>query len=286
MSTNTPGSGGLSSAVLALARLDAVEEAMTRARSACTELRWHNALRKRIPEAAAEATVRAARSSAALEGARYPTNFVREVIAGRAVPDDLSGTQLAAAVRIAAYAAELSRQAHPLRGNLLHVLSTMSVAAGAGLVDDDRLGRPRLGEEQPGDLGGLPAPPPPGEVLERLRALEEVLAEESLPGLVVAALLHGEILALRPFAIGNGLIARALFRIHVVTSGVDPTGVAVPEAAFLDDATGYGQAGNAYATGRDVPGFIVSCAQAVEKGAGEGRTICQAVQAGRLPRTG
>ncbi|RBP63395.1 Fic/DOC family protein [Brevibacterium sanguinis] len=285
MSATSAGSGGPGEAVLALSRIDEVAAAVTRARSACTELRWHNALRKRIPEAAAEATVRAARSSAALEGARYPTNFVREVIAGREVPDDLSGTQLAAAVRVAAYAAELSAQAHPLRGGLLRVLSTMSVAAGAGLVDDDRLGRPRLGDEMPGDLGGLPAPPPPAEVVDRLRALEDILAEEALPGLVVAALLHGEILALRPFAVGNGLIARALFRIHLVTSGVDPTGVAVPEAAFLDDATGYGQAGNAYAAGRDVPGFIVSCAQAVEKGAGEGQAICRAVQAGRLPRS-
>lgn len=275
----------LSSGVRALATLDTVAESVTKARDACTDLRWHNALRKRTPEAAAEATVRAARSSAALEGARYPMNFVREVIAGREVPDDLSGTQLAAAVRVAAYAAELSSQPHPLRGNLLRVLSSMSVAAGAGLVSDDRLGRPRLGEEMPGDLGGLPAPPPPAEVVQRLQALDDILVDDSLPGLVVAALLHGEILALRPFAIGNGLIARALFRIHIVTSGVDPTGVAVPEAAFLDDATGYGQAGNAYATGHDVPGFIVSCAQAVEKGAGEGRTICQAVMAGRLPRT-
>ncbi|GAA4284626.1 oxidoreductase [Brevibacterium daeguense] len=276
----------LSSALRILAALDPVEEAVARARAACTDLRWHNALRKRMSECRAEATVRAARSSAALEGARFPIAFVREVIAGaREVPDDLSGTQLSAAIRVAAVAQELSEKPDALRGGLAHVMSKLSLAAGAGLVPDEQLGRPRLAGEEPGDLGGLPQAPGPAEVADRIGQLDELLADPTLPGLVVAAILQGEVIALRPFVVGNGLIARALFRIQLVSAGVDPTGVGVPEAAFLSDVQGYGQAGAAYTSGADVPGWIVSCATAVEKGAGEGRTVCQAVQAGKLPKT-
>ena len=56
----------------ALAALPGVPEATAAAREACTRLRWHEALRRRIPEAAAESRVRGARASAALEGARCP----------------------------------------------------------------------------------------------------------------------------------------------------------------------------------------------------------------------
>ena len=44
-----------------------VAEAMDEAREACTQLRWHQALRRRIPEAAAESRVRGAAASAELD---------------------------------------------------------------------------------------------------------------------------------------------------------------------------------------------------------------------------
>ena len=276
----------LSQALRALAQVPAVEEAVERVRTACTQLRWHNALRKRMAECRAEATVRAARTSAALEGARYPLNYVREVIgAGREVTDDMSGVQLSAAVRVAAVADELSQTPDALRSGFMGHLARLSLAAGAGLAEDDQMGSPRRAGEEPGDMGGLPAAPSPDEVQQRLADLEALLQDESLPGFVVACILHGEILAMRPFVIGNGLIARALFRIHMVSSGVDVTGVAVPEAALLSDAAGYGEAGAAYTSGRDVIGWITMNAEAVEKGVGEGVQICQSVQAGRIPRT-
>ena len=128
----------LSQALRALAQVPAVEEAVERVRTACTQLRWHNALRKRMAECRAEATVRAARTSAALEGARYPLNYVREVIgAGREVTDDMSGVQLSAAVRVAAVADELSQTPDALRSGFMGHLARLSLAAGAGLAEDD-----------------------------------------------------------------------------------------------------------------------------------------------------
>ena len=55
-----------------------------------TRLRFHEALRRRIPEAAAESRVRGARASAALDGADLPVELVRELMSGaRAWPDEL-----------------------------------------------------------------------------------------------------------------------------------------------------------------------------------------------------
>ena len=44
---------------------------------------------------------------------------------------------------------------------------------------------------------------------------------------------HAELATLRPFVTGNGVVARALGRALVVGRGLDPTGVAVWEAALL-----------------------------------------------------
>src|SRR5699024_9625426 len=50
--------------VQSLVALPGVAEAVDQVRTACTELRWHQALRRRIPEAAAESRVRGATATA------------------------------------------------------------------------------------------------------------------------------------------------------------------------------------------------------------------------------
>lgn len=68
----------------------------------------------------------------------------------------------------------------------------------------ERRGRPRL------DFTGN----------DRLLALADV-AKSSSPALVVASVIHGEILSLAPFATNNGLIARAMARTVLVQRGID-----------------------------------------------------------------
>ena len=68
--------------LLALAGLPGVPEQVAAARAACEELRWHPAMRRRSAECRAEAAVWAARSSAALEGARLPVAVVRDGVRG------------------------------------------------------------------------------------------------------------------------------------------------------------------------------------------------------------
>ena len=77
----------------ALAALPGVPEATAAARDACTALRWHEGLRRRIPQAAAESRVRGARASAALDGAQVSVDLVRDLMRGAAAwpsePDPL-----------------------------------------------------------------------------------------------------------------------------------------------------------------------------------------------------
>jgi len=266
-----------------LAALPGVAESVAAAREACTALRWHPALRRRAAEAAAEATVRAARASAVLEGAELPEELVRDQLRGvRPLPRDAVGATVAGALRATV---EAGRLGEVTRRSPAQALARLHTAAAAGLVPDDALGRPRGPGELPSDLGGAgrPAPPAP-ELSARLEALAELLsAGGEVPALVLAAVAHGEVLVLRPFVAGSGVVARALFRAVVVDRGLDPTGVAVPEAAYARSGL-YATALLGYAAGTadGVAGWLRYCADAVTDGAADGVAVADAVLAGRL----
>jgi hypothetical protein len=276
----------LSRTIAQLASLPGVTEAVDAARDACTQLRWHQALRRRAAEARAESTARAARASAAIDGAELPVGVVRDILRGaRAVPDDAVGRTVAGAVRATVESGQLSRAlgTAPLQG-----LARLHTAAAAGLVDAGALGRPRVGDEQPRDLPGPGTPPSGPELHARLDALTELLTlPGDVPALVIAALAHGEVMAMRPFVAGNGLVARALFRAVVVERGLDPTGVAVPEHAVLAGGLpAYAAALTGYVAGDadGVAGWLVHCGDVVRLGAAEGVRVADAVLAGRLTR--
>jgi Fic family protein len=275
-----------------LAVLPGVAEAVDDAREACTALRWHAALRRRTAEAAAEASVRAARASAALAGGRFPVSLVRDVVRGAAsFPDDPAGRTALGAVRAIAQAERLGTT---WSRSPAQVLARLHVVAAAGVVPRESLGRPRGPGEMPGDgadlldATGAAIPAPDGVALPaRLAALAEVLtAPPESPALIVAALAHAEVATARPFGAANGVVARALGRAIVVGRGLDPTAVAGWEAALLAAGPRYPLALAAYAGGTadGVAQWVRTFAQAVVDGAGEGRAVCDAVLAGRLPR--
>jgi Fic family protein len=278
----------LTEALARLATLPGVDEAVQAAREACTALRWHEALRRRSAEARAEATIRAARCSAALEGARYPVPLIRDVARGATtLPDDASGRLAAGALRVLEKAREVEST---IATAPAQALARLHVAAAAGLLPEAELGRPRTSFAPPGDGVGEPAQAPTGTALEaRLAGISKLLAAPaSTSALVVAALVHAEVITARPFVAGNGLVARAAARAVIIGRGLDPMGVVVWEAAHLDAGPGYIQALLGYASGRPdgVAGWLIHCADAVVKGAGEGQVICDAVRAGRVGDTG
>lgn len=250
-----------------LAALPGVPEAVVAAREACDRMRRHRALRRQGEPARAEATARAARAGAALDGADLPLAVVRDLLRGAGqAPQDPVGLVARGAVRATVQAHTIGAV---LRTAPAQALARLHVAAAAGLVPDDALGRPN-------------AAAPAG----RLADLGLLLAAgPDVPALVVAAVAHGEIMTVRPFPVGCGVVARAVHRAVVVDRGLDPTGVAIPEAAWLDVGTpAYlaALAGYASGTAEGMAHWLLCCAEAVVRGAVHGERVADAVLAGRL----
>lgn len=284
----TPAATSLADSLTALENLPGVNQAVASARAACTQIRWHNALRRRSAEARAEATVRAARASAALEGARFPVDLLRDAArAVPALPEDPGGDLARAALRVQSEAEHLEST---LATAPAQALARLHLAAAAGLVPAEQVGRPRRDGELPADGVGEPQDAPTAAALAgRLEGIADLLgAPPSSSALVVAALVHAEILTARPFVAGNGLVARAAARAVVIGRGLDPMGVVVWEAAHLEAGPEYHRRLLAYGSGRatDLADWLIHCARAVVRGAEEGRAVCDAVTAGRVSAPG
>ena len=279
-----------------LARLPGVEDGVASAREACTQLRWHQALRRRIPEAAAESRVRGAAASALLEGAepagsRGSTDLVRDLVRGavdwEARAEDPVWRVLAGVVRATAATEHVGTA--QLRSPA-QVLAGLHTAAAGALLPMPQVGRPRAPGEECREWTELGPAPTPVEVHERLALVHELLSAVPagrVPVLLVASVAHAEIVTARPFVLGNGVVARAVERVVLRAGGLDPTGVAVPEAGHADRAgSDYRGAVSAYATGTPdgVRLWLLHCAEAVERAAAEGTRIADAVLAGRLNR--
>ncbi|MFI2753586.1 cell filamentation protein Fic [Cellulomonas sp. P22] len=271
----------------AVAELPGVPEAVDAARAACEELRWHEAYRRRWREVRAEAGIRSARASAALDGARVPLDLVRSMAVGAPPAESAEHRTALGALRAAAYveqwmpalAARGAAQLPPL-GQL--VAGTHRAATG-GWLPDERVGRLR-GSDAPEDLRGLGVAVSGAELAARLDLLGDVVRRTNAPALVVTAVVHGELLALRPFAAANGVVARAVARLLLTARGLDPTGSVVPDAAWAAAPNPYLAAAAGFATGTPdgVARWVRACADAVVIGAGEARVIGDAVLAGRL----
>jgi hypothetical protein len=268
--------------------LPGVRAAVDEARDACTQLRWHEALRRRTAQAAAESRIRGARANAALDGAELPVGVVRDLVRG-ARPWSERPDPVETVVRGAVQATAETEHVRPLVLRApAQVMARLHVAAASGLLPAEQVGRPRQGGETSRELVDLGPAPVPGEFAARLASLAELVAAAGeLPVPVVAALVHAEICTARPFVLGNGLVARAMERCIGQAGGLDPTGVAVPEAGYVaQGAIAYVGALTAYGAGTPagVALWLRHACGAMVGGAAEGRRIADAVLAGRLTR--
>jgi hypothetical protein len=263
----------VSNALADLAAEPRVAAAVDEARVMVDRLLGHRMLRRSSALVAAESALRGARASAALDGSSYPLDALR----GGDVPADpvLQGA-LRLSLEVGGLVDVLGRAPRQVLARL------HAVAAGDSIVPD-RVGRPR-GEREPlVDPLGLGDPPGPAAVAARLDALSELLAAKGgAPAIVVAAVAHGEVLALRPFGWGNGLVARSLERLVLIGRGLDPKAVSAPEVGHHELASEYGEraAGYVAGTAEGVIGWVVHCAAAVRLGAREGVAMCEALQRG------
>lgn len=242
-----------------LLELPGILDAAERARDALGGVHRHKANRRGWPATAAEAAVRAARSSSVLEGGSM--DFPREGEDGDPI--------LAGCLRVgAALDGDALQNMLPVwKRAPLQALARLHLLAAADLVEDHTLlGRPR-------EADGV------GERLDLLAQL--VTGGTAAPAPVIAAIVHGELLTLKPFGSADGVVARAASRLVATSSGLDPHNLGVPEVSWMRRPQIYrsGAEGFASGTASGVGSWIMYCCGAIEAGAVEATSIAEAAGA-------
>ena len=156
-----------------------------------------------------------------------------------------------------------------LRENRKPLLEGGGLAEGAGLLE------------------GGPGPNLVGQELrERLEQIVALIDTPNLPALVRVALVHAEMLTVRPFALANGALGRLLVRHLSVRDGLDPTGVSVSDYYAGRVPAAYAEAAQAYASAslEGVVAWIIWQAEALLEGMRQGSELSRAVQAGTTQR--
>ena len=142
----------------------------------------------------------------------------------------------------------------------LQALARLHMLAAADVVPEAELARPRL---EP-------------EVAARLDLMSQLVTGGSkVPGPVLAAVAHGELLTLAAFGSADGVVARGVARLVTTASGLDPHGLGVPEVYWMRRAAEYRAAALAFATGTEkglTEWLLLNC-RALQAGAREAISI-------------
>ncbi|AYY11753.1 oxidoreductase [Actinobacteria bacterium YIM 96077] len=228
-----------------VAALHGVASAAAYARDAIDAVLQHPALRRDAAACAADSALRGARASAVLAGGD---------------PDEVADPYLQGALRATGDTVELAKK---WEGSPGQVLARLHVLVARDLVSDaDALGRP--------------VPDADSARLDQLMRL--AVAPTAAPGVVVAAIVHGELAVMRPFGSADALLARAAERMVLVARGVDIKAVGVPEAGHLALKSAYEPLLEAYAGGTPdgVGAWLRHCAEAYARGADEALAVLDA----------
>jgi hypothetical protein len=243
--------------LLPLLDLPGIADAVARARTAVDTMLNNRTLRRRSPDVSAESSLRGAWASAWLSGSHLALADVR---AG--VPHAISDPTLQGALRAQAAIGPLAdtwtrapRQAMAR----LHALAAADLVA-----DSSVLGRPS------------PA------AAARLDVLAAVLDATSVPAVIVAGIVHGELLSLDAFPPASGVVARVATRLTLVDRGLDPKSLAVIEAGHRELGSLYDDALQAYRSGTPagIGEWLLHCCEAMVLGAQEAVAICEAMSRG------
>lgn len=234
--------------------LPGVSAAVERTRAAVDALLTNRVLRRRSADVSSESALRGAWASAWLAGHEYPLGDVRS---GTAAGDPVVQGALRTQAAIGGLADTWTRAPR-------QALARLHALAAADLLAADELGRPRPG------------------TADRLDTLAHVLDQTHAPAVVVAAIVHGELLGLDAFAPVSGVVARAAVRLTLVERGLDPKSLVVIEAGHRELHADYDAALQAYRSGTSegIATWIAHCADALVAGARETTAICEAILRG------
>ncbi len=250
----------LQDAFAEVAAMPDVRQAASRARATLDPLLLDRRLRTAGAVLAAETALRNAHASASLEGAEVPVDEMR------------SRSMASPLLRVASGALEVQNglrgmQALPPR----QAWAAIATIAGREYLDDGRRGRPRREDEPLEDPLHLALPHASEDANVRLAMLAELLLQPTkAPALVVAAITHGELLALQPFGAANGVVARAAADLLLAQRGVDPDLLCMTDVGLVSlGRAAYVRAIRAYDGGGPVgvAAWCVHIATAFERGA-------------------
>ncbi len=211
---------GVSDPFISAAQLEGIPSAYVATRDGIDSLLRDRGLRRSTPDHTARSLLLGAAATASLEGSAYE-------------PDDLAAGGGDATARGAVrLSSELLGLLPVWKRSPVQAMARMHALAAGGSVDDADLGRPVN---------------PDG--VARLMELARMIGQPTAaPGLVVAALVHAEIIAAGAFGTHNGVVGRAAERLVLVAKGVDPASVTVPELGHAAVPDGYRGALAAYAS--------------------------------------
>ena len=230
-----------------------------RARAAVDRLAGLPALKLRPHDVVAVTALRGARASAALSGVDVTED---ELKSGTAFDDPATGPVARGAVRLST---ELGLVARVWGAAPLQALARLHVVAAADSGDIEKLGRPAT-----------------ANAAARLEQLADALIRPSrAPAIVIAAIVHAEVLATDAFGTWSGLVARAASRCVLMQRGLDSGGVVAPEVGHLElGLTEYQIAIAGYGSGtpEGVAGWVAHCARALEIGAGDALRVCAQIR--------
>ena len=180
---------------------------------------WDRGIRAKAAEVAAASVLRGARDSAAIDGA------------DSAVVDDSPMGRILGNAQV--LTARVPALVDAWATAPLQVLAELHAIASQGFTSGEQRGRPRSGDEvrDPLNMGLLP---PASVISPRMAGLATVITTSSSPALLIAAIVHAELSALRPFEIGSGLVARASIRLVMASKGIDPSLFTIPEHGMFE----------------------------------------------------
>lgn len=277
--SNASGAASAADPLAPLGALPGVAESVDSVRKAVDRVYGHRVMRRRSGAIASEAGLRGARGSAALSGADWALEEVRRRSDFSLDPE---ARTVGAALRLSAEAGQLLSI---WRQSPLRVLARLHLVASGSTAEGDVVGRPRLAGERVDEplLARFPAPDAE-EVAGRLDGLSRlIIAGGSAPALITAAVVHGELLALRPFTSYNGLVARTAERIVLINSGLDPKAICPAEVGHAEQGRdAYLEAFEGYVSGtaEGMSAWIAHCGRAIVLGARESTAVCEALQRG------
>lgn len=225
------------------------EAATRRDLAALASLRLDGSPIDAVPSPEAIRTARSTVDAASIEDPRRGTWFDAMRAFEGVDPDDPEAVAADASVQALEFDGVLAANAADdlaaeLLGDLVTTLAELHRRLTLHLVAPDRAGQVRQVEQAVHDASVgriLYFTVKPDRVAAELAALQRWLAATTTEqhGVVVAGLLHLELLRIHPFDAANGRLARAAARLMLRARGLDPDGLAAPEPALDADRLGY-----------------------------------------------